>query len=272
MNAQTQKNAANFMKHCPKCGQTYTDDFNFCLNDGTTLTAQTTANQPDEAQTVFAEPSKVEPIKVNVGNNAQNEDLNSYSPIQPKPKSNSLVYFAGALVLLLGLIVGGAVVFFMNRNSLNAANSNDSQIARSNSSNRNSNQSSLITDKTNANSKNSNSNNVNGVNANVKPSPSPTPKPSPSVKPSATPIEDKPICYLDDAGAGGGEVNVRQNCDVADCENDSSTVAGTYPNKTEIKLLDSGTQTTNYKWLKVRLVKQNRVVWVATTKYICQGE
>ncbi|MBC7796710.1 MAG: hypothetical protein H7Z37_07555 [Pyrinomonadaceae bacterium] len=260
------------MKQCPKCGQIYTDDFNFCLNDGETLSAQTTTNQPDEPQTVIAEPLKVEPIKVNLENNAQNDDPNSYLPVQPQLKSNSLFYFAGALVLLFGLLVGAAIVFLMNRNNSNVANNNDSTIASSNSSNRNSNQPSLLTDKINANSKKSNSNNVN-VNANVKPSPSPTPKPSPGVKPSATPpIESKPICYLDDAGAGGGEVNVRQNCDVADCENDSSTVAGTYPNKTEIKLLDAGTQTANYKWLKVRLVKQNRVVWVATTKYICDGE
>ena len=65
-------------------------------------------------------------------------------------------------------------------------------------------------------------------------------------------------------------VNVREYCDTRNCELDASTIAGEYPDNTDIRVVSgSNVQTARFTWVKVVVTATGRTVWVASTKIKC---
>jgi ketosteroid isomerase-like protein len=114
------------MKQCPNCRTTYTDDsLQFCLQDGSPLSAVANAEQPTA---VWNEPETV--VRPRASENWQPSQT---TPIAPPKKSNTLfVVLLTAFVTLL--LFGGAVgawLFVRNRNADVAVNRNQNNPANS---------------------------------------------------------------------------------------------------------------------------------------------
>lgn len=249
------------MKKCPNCQNTYGDENLYCLNDGSLLTeepAPTVAfNLPGSA------PANT-PFVVDLS--AKDETptvIHNYEPVSraendlPKNASKNYLIF-----LLIGLLCGGGLVlltvFIMNSSKTNqgvdvnnSSNANQAALARTPVSNAQTN-AALPKNRANQNSNQRNSVTIQNTKNDS--------------------LDMSQNCRLDDGGRGYGQVNVRIDCDTLDCENDASTVSGSYPNDTPVRLISgkSGVQTPNFKWLAVRLTDEKRDVWVSSTKLVCE--
>jgi Domain of Unknown Function (DUF1080) len=112
------------MKICPRCQKTYTDDnLNFCLEDGTVLTAASSASMPD---TVY-EPRPTQPQSSMPSQPSAQPAWNTAPQNQsaaPKKSSKTWVW----VLLILGMVVllcGGGLVaaFFWAATQVDNANS-----------------------------------------------------------------------------------------------------------------------------------------------------
>lgn len=130
------------MKFCPNCRTQYSDDsLQFCLQDGTPLSAVNDSSEPPTV--AFGEPEtvvkarQVEPIRFEIPEQSrQNYETNrtvNTSNFQPEPKrSNTFkIVLATAFVmfLLFGALAAGAYFLFLRKpeiaqNNANSANQN----------------------------------------------------------------------------------------------------------------------------------------------------
>lgn len=112
------------MKICPVCRQTYTDDtLNFCLNDGTVLSAVN--NSSNDQQTVYM--GQASPASNRVG--IQTNQLPKNQNAVPKKKSRAWIWVVGVVggVILLGVIgfiglIGLALSLDNSNTNTNASN------------------------------------------------------------------------------------------------------------------------------------------------------
>jgi hypothetical protein len=121
----------NFMKKCPQCNSVYTDDTEYCQNDGQLLISEvlplpSQASLDDEEITVI----RTEPIVVDLSpTNAPTLEYQMPPAAPAKAKSNSGRYL---IFLVTGLLLGGGLVLatlFLAKNFYqnNAANNTKSQ-------------------------------------------------------------------------------------------------------------------------------------------------
>jgi hypothetical protein len=87
------------MKQCPQCLQTFSDDYLFCLSDGTSLVSF--FDSPDETTVIRPSPFIQQQI--------------------PYIKQGVSPMFAYLLIGLIALIIGGAIVFWLRLDSNNYA-------------------------------------------------------------------------------------------------------------------------------------------------------
>lgn len=65
-------------------------------------------------------------------------------------------------------------------------------------------------------------------------------------------------------------VRVRADCDTRDCDNDSSTIAGEYPDNTPVSVVrGSNVRGARFTWVEVVIKSSGQAVWVASTKIKC---
>lgn len=65
-------------------------------------------------------------------------------------------------------------------------------------------------------------------------------------------------------------VRVRADCDMQDCDNDSSTIVGEYPDNTPVRVVKGAKiQGARFTWVKVIIIDSGQAVWVASTKIKC---
>lgn len=226
------------MKQCPQCRSVYSDEnLNFCLIDGTALIAA----PPSEPIRVELPPEKPPVV-----------ETPPVSQINAAPPNGNSKFFLIFAALILGLGIGGAaVLFIVNRNA-------PPQTAAKNQN--------VKTKPENTAPKKSNANAVVNTNVNAALQTTPTPKNSPII------VTAKTICTLDDNGVSGGEVNIRFNCDTGDCENDPATIWGKYPNGTKLESLNETVNTPKFSWRKMRLIDEDKNVWVASGKFNCDDD
>jgi hypothetical protein len=110
--------------------------------------------------------------------------------------------------------------------------------------------------------------------ATATPAPAATPTPSPIATPSQSVVQSTPEpkteCVLYNDVADRSAVRVRTGCDTQDCDNDSSTVAGEYPNDTAVRVVKGAKiQGARFTWVKVIIIDSGESVWVASTKIKC---
>jgi len=66
-------------------------------------------------------------------------------------------------------------------------------------------------------------------------------------------------------------VRVRAGCDTRDCDNDSSTISGEYPDDTAVRVVKgANVRGARFTWVKVIIVDSGEAVWVASTKIKCK--
>jgi hypothetical protein len=102
------------MKVCPRCQKTYSDDnLNFCLEDGTVLTAATAAPPPDTVYEPRPMQPPAAPPQAAQGSQPGSQPAWNVAPqnysMQPKKSSKTWVW----VLLILGLVVllcGGGIV------------------------------------------------------------------------------------------------------------------------------------------------------------------
>lgn len=138
------------MKRCPTCNRTYTDlSLNFCLEDGTPLTADAPPVDPNATIRYPAARDTAEPPPTEIYHPPPRA-VSPPPPTQPPPawtpgptaapprkKSNAVWWILGGLVAVL--IIGvGLVVMIIALASLNTTNTNNSNLTNRNE-NRNSN-------------------------------------------------------------------------------------------------------------------------------------
>ncbi|HSK73638.1 MAG TPA: SH3 domain-containing protein [Pyrinomonadaceae bacterium] len=132
------------MKKCPQCNSLYTDDTQYCLNDGTILVGETlplpSEFTPDEEPTVI----RHEPVVIDVSAENASAETASYhlptaAPVVIERTANSRNYL---IFLILGLLLGGSLVlatllvmrnFYRNEptNNIEISTSNSNQIQNS---------------------------------------------------------------------------------------------------------------------------------------------
>lgn len=162
------------MKVCPTCQRTFDDSQNFCLNDGTPLTA---AEVPLESETVVTNRPSV--VNAGMSNYEPQPAPSQYTPpVEERPKSRTgLIVALTALVtlLLVGVGVGGFWMLTRNRQTAQV-NTNLAKPSPANS-NRPANANSAANSNLNSNASvvSPNANSVNNSNANLAPSPTPQP-------------------------------------------------------------------------------------------------
>jgi hypothetical protein len=82
--------------------------------------------------------------------------------------------------------------------------------------------------------------------------------------------EPKPDCVLYNDMADRSGVRVRVDCDTRDCDNDSSTISGEYPDNTPVRVVKgANVRGTRFTWAKVIVIDSGETVWVASTKIKC---
>ncbi|MBK8813337.1 MAG: hypothetical protein IPN69_21780 [Acidobacteria bacterium] len=108
------------MKTCPQCGQTYYDETNFCLNDGATLVASSTAPTVSQIEmpTVIRSAPAIIPIDQSFQQPFQQPFQQAFPAQPPQTESgggSGLLYFVVGLILLV--IVGAGVglgIYFLS--------------------------------------------------------------------------------------------------------------------------------------------------------------
>lgn len=98
-------------------------------------------------------------------------------------------------------------------------------------------------------------------------------KQKPSPKPSQKPVQRHnaqtvQVCVVANYG---NTVNVRANCDTADCDGDESTIISSLQSETYVNLLDipDVPSANGFKWLPISSF-DNKVLWIASTKLLCE--
>lgn len=96
----------------------------------------------------------------------------------------------------------------------------------------------------------------------------PTPSPLATATPKTSALEPECMLYNDKADRSG--VITRSDCDIKDCESDSSTIGDEYPDKTPIRVFKgSNVKGKRFTWVKVFLLESKATVWVAASKVRC---
>jgi hypothetical protein len=241
------------MKKCPRCQRTYADDtLSYCLDDGTRLnstddpaaTLVSQFPQPPAPTVAYEPPTMPPPMAAPVAT--------STAPVSVKRRWPLLVI--GALVLAalaIGLVVGGFIFQRYDSPSSTAATPSPSPTPSS----------------------------VAATTATPRPASTPTPAPAtPMPSPMATPSqsvvqstpEPKTTCVLQNDQADRSGVRVREDCDTQDCDNDSDTIAGEYPDETAVRVVKgANVRGARFTWVKVIIIESGRTVWVASTKIKC---
>ncbi|MGH9821438.1 MAG: hypothetical protein ACRD43_14835, partial [Pyrinomonadaceae bacterium] len=114
------------MKVCPTCQKTYTDDnLNFCLDDGTVLTQQASAQDSMPATVFMNQPRPTNPQASFGSPPATQSSWNAppppYSP-PPKKSSKTWIWVLGILGLVVVLCGGGTIGLFIIGSLVPAAN------------------------------------------------------------------------------------------------------------------------------------------------------
>ena len=82
--------------------------------------------------------------------------------------------------------------------------------------------------------------------------------------------EPKAGCVLYNDVADRSAVRVRADCDTQDCDNDSSTIVGEYPDDTAVRVVKgANVQGARFTWVKVIIIDSGEAYWVASTKIKC---
>lgn len=222
------------MKQCPRCNRTYADDtLSYCLEDGAILISR--YDPEDTLVSQFPPPSNPPSVAYAA----------PPAPV-PAPRQRSLLAIGAMLlaVLVVGLSIGGFIVQRYSSSS-SVAPPTPSPTPRS----------------------------VAATTAQPSPvSSTPTPAPmataSPSVVQSTPELESNCVLYNDKADKS--VVRVRMNCDTQDCDNDASTIAGEYPDRTPIRVIKgTSVRGAQFTWVKVVITGSGRMVWVASSKIKC---
>lgn len=246
------------MKKCPECQRTYDDNLSYCLQDGTALMTSIGDEFAAEAETQIKAkpiPAPTQPF-INPNQADAPTILSPQTTYEtPKPRKNSInLFLVAALFIALGVIVGGGIVLFLGGFS-------KGQVAVSNQNsddkpNLKTPEPKVEEDKTpedevdESSEENVNDNSEEGLDELTE---TPTPEPE--------------VCFLSDGGNGGGEVNVRQDCDTLDCTTNPATIARTYSNKTSVTKLGKSVRSGDYIWEKVSI--KGGTFWVADSKIRC---
>ncbi|HKS29975.1 MAG TPA: hypothetical protein VJS44_19290 [Pyrinomonadaceae bacterium] len=244
------------MKRCPRCSRTYTDDtLSYCLDDGTRLiggydadatqvnpfppaspTAPTVAYQAPTLPSPGPPPPATQP---------------AFNEPAPRRKSHLLTIVAVFVALVIGVGIGGLMFQRYTTTSpavVASASPTPSAAATA-------------------------------ATATPRPTSSPTPAPAtPTPSPMATPSrsvvqstpEPKTGCVLHNDVADRSGVRVRVDCDTRDCDNDSSTISGEYPDDTPVRVVKgANVRGARFTWVKVVVIDSGETVWVASTKIKC---
>lgn len=249
------------MKKCPKCHLIYDDNLSFCLQDGTALIINFEDKTSTEAETQVgaknvSNEAKSPPIYIDLGEKptVASSIPPTFQPpnANPIPPKNAVNYFLLAILfLVLGVVGGGGLVLYFSGFPTGQAVANDNRSQDRTALNK--------TEKRKETDSNSDQENS-------------SPKAEePEEIDLDEPIEDETpqpkVCYLSDGGSGGGEVNVRRNCDISNCTSDSSTIVRTFANRTPLSRLGQSVRTGKYIWVKVSI--GGGVYWVASSKIRC---
>ena len=102
------------MKRCPQCNTTYTDETQYCLNDGAVLVEE---NLPLPSESEFEEETIIrhDPIVVDFGATQQPTEQFNYQPAPPVNQPTIIVERPRntgkyLLFLIVGLVLGGGLV------------------------------------------------------------------------------------------------------------------------------------------------------------------
>jgi hypothetical protein len=103
--------------------------------------------------------------------------------------------------------------------------------------------------------------------------PGPGYRSSPRASTAAVPAETGRAegCHLYNDKSTEVTVNVRRSCDVDDCDADASTIIGTLPDNTPVRLVGAPvhSKVRPFAWTKVEVIDTGETVWVADSKIRC---
>lgn len=229
------------MKQCPRCNRTYADDtLSYCLEDGAVLIR---GREPEETLiNPFTPSSNPPPPTVPYGVSPAPAPMPAPAPA-PRQRSPLAVIAMVLVALVVGLSIGGFI--FRRYSSPSSDEASISPTPRS------------------------------VVAAASTPTPvSATPTPAQMATPSPSIVQSTPEppsdCVLYNDKSDKSVVRVRMNCDTQDCDNDSSTIAGEYPDNTPVRVIKgSSVRGAQFTWLKVVITGSGKMVWVASSKIKC---
>jgi hypothetical protein len=240
------------MKQCPRCKRTYADDtLSYCLDDGTMLIRGYDA----DATQISPFPAPPPPPTVAYGTPTIPSPGAAQIPASNAPAPRRRYWLAvGALVLaalVIGLSIGGFI--FQRDNSPSSAATPSTSPTPSSA--------------------------VAATTATPRTASTPTPAPATATPTAmATPSqsvvqstpEPKPGCVLYNDVEDRSTIRVRTSCDTQDCDNDSNTIAGEYPNDTPVRVIKGANVSgARFTWVKVIIIDSGETVWVASTKIKC---
>lgn len=239
------------MKQCPRCNRNYADEaLSYCLEDGTVLVKKY------DSEATMINPYPPSPI---VPPTVAYERTPAATPMQPAmfapavaeptPRRRS-PWAIGALVLIalaVGLAIGG---FIFQRSS--STSSSSPSVASA--------QDPVVTQTTSPTP----------VPATTTSTPIPPETTTPSPNNGQSTTVQEPECVLYNDKSDKTVVNVRENCDTRNCESDASTIAGEYPDNTQVRVFNgSNVQGSRFTWVKIAITSSGRIVWVASSKLKC---
>jgi cell wall-associated NlpC family hydrolase len=247
------------MKQCAVCSRTYADNtLEFCLDDGARLFLA----QESEATKVRPDQPAWQPLPPPPDWSQQP------TPVQPVPAKKSRAW-VGLLIALFaaGLLIASALALlaYMNQSS-----DSPQEVAETKPT-------PAPTAKAKATPE-ATPETTPTPRATPKPAATPATKPTPEAKPTpdgeATP---KPTaktgggCFISNDNPNQPNVNLRSNCHVKSCDDDTSTIIGTVSNGTPVTVNRqvAPVRGRNFAWQQVTL-SGGRIGWVAASKVRCQ--
>ncbi len=246
------------MKKCPECLRTYDDNLSYCLQDGKALMTVVGDEFAAEAETQIKAKPFPAATQPSINPNPA-DDLTILSPPPPtyetpKPRKSKINFFLlAALFIALGVIVGGGLVLLLGGFSRDQVAVSNKSL--NNKTNLETPEPRVAEEKTPEDEDNS----EDDVSDNFE---------EDTDELTATPTPEPKVCFLSDGGNGGGEVNVRRDCDTLDCTLNPATIARTYSNKTSITKLGKSVRSGDYNWEKVNI--NGGTFWVADSKIRCE--